>query len=294
MRQDGNVAVITRTNNRCKLLRRAIFSVAEQTHEYYFHYIADDSADKQPVVDLIKSLPEAIRVKVVLLPSAPQSLGATRLANWAMSHVSTDFAIFLDDDDTWHADLLMRLLKVYRTSSLPNLGGVVCQTMRVYESLSGEDFDTVRFECFNPELAQILITDLCQRNLFTVNAFLFRRDIWQELGGYDSELTVMQDWEFNIRFCSRYEIDVCPEALSNWHIRENSESDQTISAGGLHPKFRAYIRNKKLREDLAAGRIGIGQLMAEVMLAQHGKDYVYARTKGLSLLNWAVEKIMSK
>lgn len=120
-------------------------------------------------------------------------------------------------------------------------------------------------------LEAVTLVQLTQRNLFPVNAFVYEREAAAAVGGYRAHLPVLGDWDFNLRFVTQFDVDVLPQPLARVHQRPAATAGANAnSAPALHRAWDAHLRNAWLRDDLAAGRLGIG-LLANLrpLLANH-------------------------
>ena len=90
---------------------------------------------------------------------------------------------------------------------------------------------------------------LRRHNRFPPIAFLYERAAGEAIGNYRTDLPVLGDWDFNLRFAERFGIGVIPEALAYWHHR--------TKFGGLS---RLYANSRYApaagRPDAAAARMG--------------------------------------
>jgi hypothetical protein len=144
--------------------------------------------------------------------------------------------------------------------------GVATRTTEIDEAWADGLCQEKRRVTFNPDLEQINLADLAVENYFTTNAFLYRRNALKDIGLYNEALPVLEDWEFNVRFASRFSIIVIPEYLAFYHRRLGlREGMAANSSAEEHQRQMKELKNAWLREELAAGRRGIG------WLARHGK-----------------------
>ncbi len=281
------VSVVTRTKGRLGFLRRCIESVQGQTFKDFVHVIYSDGEPLEPIRDLLLQLETAGGIsndaRFVLLGGA-QSLGIEGAGNAALHGVQSTYAILLDDDDTWQPELLAELHATISSEHCPNVIGAVCQTTIVREAINDDGSLQQVGRCpFNPNLTYVLIADLLQGNLFPVHSFLFRTDVWRELGGARPELRALGDWDFNIRYLLKGEVEVVPKLLANWHIRVNASGTQSMTSGsegalGLHGRFRVMLRNQYLR-DAAAGKMDpqIAMLMQIAQMNSSTRDFMYGQ-----------------
>ena len=63
---------------------------------------------------------------------------------------------------------------------------------------------------------------LRRRNRFPPIAFVYDREAWLAAGGYREHLRALGDWDFNVRFSSRFKIGQIPDVLAYWHHRPRS------------------------------------------------------------------------
>lgn len=251
------------------------------------HVIYSDGEPLEPVRQLLLQLDGAGAIAadaIVVLQGGAESLGIEGAGNAAMQAVESEYAIFLDDDDTWQPDTLSELHGSIAASQRLAAIGAVCRANVVQERLLEDNrLEKVSDYVFNPTLSYILIADLVQGNLFPPNSFLFRVDVWREIGGSRPELHALGDWDFNIRYLMKGEVEVVPKPLANWHIRVNAAGTQSMTAGGmgslgLHGRYRVMLRNQYLR-DAAAGKMDpqIAILMQIAQMNSSTRDFMYGQ-----------------
>jgi hypothetical protein len=89
-------------------------------------------------------------------------------------------------------------------------------------------------------------------NFFPPIAFLFRRTVHDQVGGYDETLPVLGDWDFNLRFLLKADIGVLPKPLAYYHHRDVGGTSAAYSnsvIGGIdkHLEYSSIVRNKYIR-----------------------------------------------
>ena len=118
---------------------------------------------------------------------------------------------------------------------------------------------------YNLELMAVTLYDIAHLdNIFPPISFLYRRDVYDAIGRYREDIPVLGDWDFNLRFLMKYDIQVLPEPLAYYHFRQNSDDDYANSLVGAiesHIQYAAYLRNDLLRTDLASNKLGAGFLV---------------------------------
>lgn len=257
---DSRVAVITRTKDRIITLNRTLESLTKQSYKSFTWVIVNDGGDQNPVDDIAAQARDlGVKTQVLHLSSS----GRWKAGNTGVQESRSEFIILLDDDDTWDPCFLQETVSFL--DETPSVGGVVTWTRIIHEVIEADQIRTISTEIFNEHLQSVYLIDITRRNLFTTNAFLYRRSTLKDIGHYDDSLPVLADWDFHLRFLEKYDIGVVPKAISNWHLRAQSGGDlgNTVLAGGdRHVFYDAVIRNRLLRKDLQAGRFGLGVLVS--------------------------------
>ena len=280
----ARVAVITRTKNRVFLLQRALLSVAQQSLQDYVHVIVNDGGDTTAVEASIEAtLPDRSRIQVI---HHRESRGMGGASNSGVQSSDSELVVLLDDDDTWEADYLERMTQAFDRRRDTGVGGVVCRTRIVRERVEGDTVTREGTAVFNPDLTEVLLFQLAAKNRFSVNAFMYERRCLDKVGQYRTDLPVLDDWDFNLRFMQYYDIDVLPLVLANWHQRLGSGMPQSVSAGNRdHELFTNMLRNRWLREDITAGRVGLGTIVGIATAFEAARHDLRDQTRVLGVLN---------
>lgn len=259
------VAVITRTRQRPLLLARAIASVLGQTHRDWVHVIVNDGGDAAEVDAMVARHAADYAGRVTVLHHAV-SVGMEAASNAGIAASESAWIAIHDDDDTWRPAFLERTLAAIRAHPLPECRGAVAWAERVSERIEGSRIVELRRASYNDWLQDVELWRLLQENLFPPICFVFARAALQQVGGFDPALPVLGDWDFNLRFCARFEIAVVPEHLAGYHHRPATAAgaygNTVVQGAALHRQYRTWLVNRWLREDLAAGRVGQGVLAA--------------------------------
>ncbi len=272
------VAVITRTKNRPLFLKRAIESVRAQVYQDWIHVIVNDGGSREPVDELVRSFPKSYQEKCKTI-HLPNSMGMEAASNQGIRAVESTYITVLDDDDSWDPQFLMKTVHRLKEKRFPTIRGVVTFADRIVEKVEGEAIRRVSKTPFNHYLESIRLDQMAGENFITTNSFLFEREAWNEIGPFDETLPVLGDWEFNLRFLSRYDIDLIEEPLSYFHHRSKEQQGRFANSGvggkKDHVFYSMLIRNRLLRSDLSAGRFGLGSVL---MLGWGFKDLCYRIT----------------
>jgi hypothetical protein len=245
------------------LLRRAIASVLGQSLRSWEMLIVNDGGKPRLVNDLVKAVAPRARGRIRVIHNAA-SLGMEAASNRALAEAKGDYIVIHDDDDSWEKTFLEETV-AHMDAADPCVGGVVTHSLKITERLDGHGVHFERSDPYTPGLSCITLMSMGRTNMFPPIAFLYRRSTLDVLKGYRAELPVLGDWEFNLRFLSEFEIEVLQKPLANYHIRPATSSgiySNTIVGGlNLHQKYDTRLRNQLLRDDMRAGKAGLGFLV---------------------------------
>jgi glycosyltransferase involved in cell wall biosynthesis len=257
------VAVVTRTKDRPHLLGRAQRSVAGQNYRDLVWVLVNDGGARGPVDEIVeRARRDGLEVVVV---HRAESAGMEAASNAGLAAAPpSEYVVIHDDDDSWEPRFLeatVGLLEARGRAAATQ--GAVAHALRVFERLDGERVEVLRSVPHSPELKQISLFQMARLDVVPPPiSFLYRRSVLDVIGSYREDLPVLGDWEFNLRFLRRFDIEVVPEQLANYHLRQAPDSGvygNTVTMQlPLHGQVANRLRNELLRQDLDAGIVGMG------------------------------------
>jgi len=253
--QKPKVAIITRTKNRPLLLERAARSVACQLHDEYEWVIVNDGGDETAVRDVIANC--AVDRRKITLVSNSESLGMEAASNVGVKNSSSDYVVIHDDDDSWAPGFLQKTVGYLEGAAGRRYGGVITHSLYVSEEIRGDSVIEHGRHPYQDWVRNVQLSEMAAGNFFAPIAFVYRRKVWDDIGGYNEELPVLGDWYFNMEFLLRADIGVIPEPLAYYHHRDRGDSRTGIYAnsviGGIskHEEFTSIARNEFVRKNLA-------------------------------------------
>jgi glycosyltransferase involved in cell wall biosynthesis len=262
---DGSVAIVTRTKDRPLLFARAAVSVARQTYKNFRWVVVNDGGALEPVLEVINSSGiDPLKITVV---SNSSSVGMEAASNLGVRAADTEFVVIHDDDDSWEPEFLSKCVNFLNSPRAHSAGfdGVITRATRVSEEIQGDHVIIHRHEPFMPWVSDVQLVQMAVGNFFAPISFVYRRSIFDEVGGYDESLPVLGDWKFNIQFLARSNIGFIDEYLTNYHHRDFGDSSKmgvyansVIGGQSLHAQYMSVVINGILRDpDTPSGLIAV-------------------------------------
>lgn len=245
------VAIITRTKDRPILLERAAESVAAQSWTNYLWVVVNDGGDRAPVEQVIKT--SGVDPRKVRLVSNSESLGMEAASNAGIRSVDSDYVIIHDDDDSWAPEFLEKTVAYLEAPTGSRYGGVITQSVYVSEEILDDKVVIHDKHPYQDWVRNVEFAEMACGNFFPPIAFLFRRSIYDTVGGYNEGLPVLGDWFFNLEFLLEADIGMVHEPLAYYHHRDRLSgrsglySNSVIGGHSKHVEFAAVVRNEFLR-----------------------------------------------
>ncbi|TGO06252.1 Glycosyltransferase PglI [Serinibacter arcticus] len=255
------VSVVVRTKDRPTMLARALDDIAGQTFsslEVVVVNDAGDAAEVDAVVAQVVGLEDRVRVLHRIV-----STGMEAASNAGVELARGEMLAIHDDDDTWDPAFLARSVAHLRHH--PTDRAVAARTAIVWErSVDGvERLVEEGREIFEPHVRLVTVLDLMRYNRMVPISLLLRRSVLEEIGKFDESLSVVGDWEFNLRLATLGPVTVMPgEPLAFWHQRRAATDElgnSVIVDADAHLDVDLRLRDERLRRHVAER--GDGDLM---------------------------------
>lgn len=194
--------MIIPTFNRSAMLLRALDSVFRQTHPVDEIIIVDDGSTDD-TADAVRRL-EDPRIVYVWQPNA----GVSAARNHGLSLARGRYLALLDSDDVWLPDKTRRQMAMLQQH--PDYGMVLCDVTRVDKD--GATIDVFQRREIIREDGWVLKWIIHNPALAPASALL-RREVYDDIGGFDESLRTAEDLEFHLRVAARWQVGVVEEAL---------------------------------------------------------------------------------
>ena len=222
------VSVIIPTYNRADLLLEALESVRQQTVPPAQVVVVDD-ASSDDTLSRLRSL-DLDGLEVL---SHPHCGRPGTLRNYAAARATGDYLAFLDSDDLWLEKKLERQLEVLER--FPDASWSITQFFKTHGRTREVEVE-IGQEIGLPaeELAARLMS---HRHAIVTPSVLLRRDVFEELAGFDETLRFGEDYDLWLRLCRTGACAGVAERLT--HVRHFREDHYPSPAEEVH---RSWVR----------------------------------------------------
>lgn len=234
------LSVIIPTYDRVSFLTEAIDSVLAQDSwrgssgpSGAFELIVVDDGSADGTKQLVESYGPRVRYE------AQPHRGVSAARNAGLRSARGEFIAFLDSDDIWLEDKVRLQLNYFQT--FPETMALTAEEIwvrsgrRVNPMVKHRKYSGWVFDKFLP---------LC---LLSLSAAMFRREAFEQLGGFDESLPACEDYDFGLRLAHRYPVILLDKPLI---IKRGGHPDQLSHAFWGMDRFRVTALQKALGMEL--------------------------------------------
>lgn len=180
------VSVVIPAFNSARTIRQTVQSALDQ-EDVHLEVIVVDDGSEDATVAIVSSMSDG-RVRVVSQPNR----GAAAARNSGIAHATGEWIAFLDSDDLWLPHKLRAQLNAL--SEVPNGFAVQSSAYLVDDQMRVVEIR----RCIQAE--DDLLTFLRFQNLpAAASSWLVHRDVLEEIGGFNQDLVILEDWDLSIK-----------------------------------------------------------------------------------------------
>jgi glycosyltransferase involved in cell wall biosynthesis len=200
------VSVVMPVRNAMPYLHDSIRSILDQTHRELELVIRDDGSTDGSTEALREWARRDSRIRLF---EGEASLGPAASSNWVVQSASAPVVARMDADDVSHPDRLRRQLAVLERHPEVVLVGSLWEGIdRRTRRIRGRDRSRLaRPSPFPP---------------FPHGSALFRREVFDRIGGYRAECAYWEDLDLFLRFAAAGRVVVLPDTLYFYRFSESS------------------------------------------------------------------------
>jgi GT2 family glycosyltransferase len=276
------VSILIRTCGRPDVLREALVSVRNQTYKNIEVVVVEDG----PAIAESLIMNEFSDLNIVY-KATHDKVGRCVVGNIALETASGKYFNFLDDDDLLYADHVEVLVcqleknpdkKAAYSISFEVPTEVISKEPYVYREL----FHNIQHrQPFNRLI-------LMHHNYFPIQTVLFDRVIYDELGGIDPDMEVLEDWDLWLKYALKYDFLYVEKLTSLYRIPSNmiynTERQQ------LFDKYLSIVREKHFNKKF---EINMASIFKDAEYLLNKPPTIIYRMKGMTLKTF-VFKVKNK
>ena len=239
------ISIIMPCLNGERHIQTAIDSVLAQTFDDFELIVVDNgSTDRTP--EILRSVNDP-RLRVLTLPER----GVSRARNLGLREARGAFIAFLDSDDTWSATFLEKMHTALVTNPQAVLAYCGWQNLGL-PGPRGEPFVPPDYE--NPDKAAALLEG-CR---WPIHACLTRHAAIIEAGGFNTQLTIAEDYLLWLEVSVTSPIIRVPEVLAQYHHHDGVQATHNMALAvldTLRAKQMFLHQHPKIAEQIGVSKI---------------------------------------
>lgn len=216
MMNDSVSVIIPSYRRTTDILAKAVKSVRQQTYPVSEIIIVDDNDDDFALSGSIKEFCLTQRLKYV----QSGGIGGAGARNRGVRAASGEYIAFLDDDDEWLPEKLKMQMALFTSSEI----GLVYSrgytiTTRPDGTIHQEHYATDGYYKMEVNYQDLLIKNY----IGTTTQIVVRREVLQEIRGFDETLPSRQDYDLCIRIAKKYRCVGADQYLFRHHLHNKGQ-----------------------------------------------------------------------
>lgn len=215
------VSIILPTRDRAALLAEAVASVRAQ-HFRRWELIVVDDGSAEDIAAALAPFAEDPRIRLVRQP--PRGAAAAR--NHGLALATAAWVAFLDSDNLWFPGFLAGALAALRDEDAIVYGVLASDAHGMDRPLLWRDFDRVALE---------------RANFIDLNAVLIRRDVLADIGGFDTALDRLQDWDMLLRATAHRPARALPVLAARYRAADGRRISDRVPFAPAHAAVQAKL-----------------------------------------------------
>lgn len=190
------VTIVTRTyRNRNEFLRQSIMSVLNQTYPNVELVVVEDGGEtmKDLVAEFQRNEGRAIRFYGM------DKVGRSVTGNYGLEMAKGTYCMFLDDDDLLFSDHVEVL--VAALANKPDSVAAYSLAMEVGTNVASDgSYTEVSHETPSYYKHEYDYDVLLDHNFIPIQSLLFRRSLYLQRGGFETDMSHLEDWNLWLRY----------------------------------------------------------------------------------------------
>lgn len=222
------ISVIMPVYNRVHVIMNAINSVLNQYYDNWELIIVDDGST-DGTRELLRTLNDD-RIKIFF---NEKNIGVSPSRNVGLEKVSGDYIAYLDSDDLWDPRFMSAMIGAF--VELPD-ADFIYSAQLLYDTYDSTPF-ALRFGAFNKSL-------LNNNNYIGINCFMYKKEIYDKIGGFDITLNRLVDYDLLLRIKNNYNMYSVPILVSKVFFNSASNRISNSNINVINACRCVQIKNR--------------------------------------------------
>lgn len=252
----GRASIIMPVWNRGGAMRTAVESVLAQSWKDWELLIVDDGSwdDTVAVAELLSARDSRIRLL------RQDHLGVCAARNQGIAEATGEFIAFLDSDNSWKPHFLRDMVTTMTRDSLTS----------AYASIALDDGENVRYRYGSPAPQSLILG-----NSIDLNTLVARKDVVDEVGGFDPDLRRAVDYDLVLKLAAHSPITHVP-TLGAHYDNSDDAADRISTTEAIGWNTSVRLRHAPHHASEVSGEATI------VALLQRHDPVLHAKLAALS------------
>ena len=231
-------SIICPTYNSSSYLKETLESLLSQKYKKFEIIFSDDNSNDN-TVEILESykdkfLSSGINVKIIRNDHG----GPGFARNKGLKYASSEWVCFLDSDDLWHENKLLKVSNIIRENQRLN-----CILHRQYflgKNNKNKEYDFDKY--FNRNIP--VKKQLYKNNFFAMSAVTMKKKLIEDAQGFNEDYDNAQDYDLWLRIGDKFNLFIIPEYLGSYREREGNITSKPYKKR-IFNILKILIKNRK-------------------------------------------------
>ncbi len=231
-------SIICPTYNSSSFLKETLESLIIQKYKKFEVIFSDDDSNDN-TVEILESYKNkflSLGIKIKIIKNNHGGPGFAR--NEALKCANFEWICFLDSDDLWHENKLLKVSAVIQANKSFNCILHRQYFLRKNKEIKEYDFD----KYFNDKVS--VKKQLYKNNFFAMSAVTIKKKLIQDVQGFNENYDNAQDYDLWLRIGDKFNLFIIPEYLGSYREREGNITSKPYQKRILNI-IKILIRNRK-------------------------------------------------